>query len=139
MINRFKGEYFYLSNFYEAPVEYDGILYQNNEAAFQAQKTLDVNVRKEFAKLGPADAKNKGLALKLRADWEQVKEQLMYEICKAKFEQNPELAFKLQMTGLRPLEEGNTWGDKEWGTVNGEGNNKLGKILMRIRDELLPF
>ena len=26
-----------------------------------------------------------------------------------------------------------TWNDTEWGICNGIGNNKLGKILMRIR------
>lgn len=136
MIHRFRGEYFYLCNFYEIPVLYDGILYGNNEAAFQAQKTLDLEVRKEFAKLSPSDAKRKGRAISLRADWEDVKEQAMYEICRAKFEQHPELMQKLLMTGNRPLEEGNTWGDQVWGTVNGVGENKLGKILMRIREEL---
>lgn len=33
------------------------------------------------------------------------------------------------------LEEGNTHGDKVWGTVNGVGENRLGKILMRLREE----
>lgn len=39
-------------------------------------------------------------------------------------------------TGNRHLEECNTWNDRYWGTVNGKGENNLGKILMRIRDEL---
>lgn len=38
MINEFRGKNFYLSNFYEVPVTYDGITYGSNEAAFQAQK-----------------------------------------------------------------------------------------------------
>ena len=38
MIDSFRGKYFFLSNFYGSPVLYDGITYQNNEAAFQAQK-----------------------------------------------------------------------------------------------------
>jgi len=60
----------------------------------------------------------------------------MYEICKAKFSQNTELKKRLLSTGNEHLEEGNTWGDKIWGTVNGIGENRLGKILMRIREEL---
>lgn len=60
----------------------------------------------------------------------------MYEICKAKFSQNTELKKRLLSTGNEHLEEGNTWGDKIWGTVNGVGENRLGKILMRIREEL---
>lgn len=38
-INEFKGEYAFLSNFYSAPVEYKGQVFQNNEAAFQARAT----------------------------------------------------------------------------------------------------
>lgn len=60
----------------------------------------------------------------------------MYEICLAKFSQNENLKARLLETGDKHLEEGNTWGDKIWGTVNGEGENNLGKILMRVRAEL---
>ena len=60
----------------------------------------------------------------------------MYELCKAKFTQNEDLKEKLLATGNDILEEGNTWGDRVWGTVNGVGENRLGKILMRVREEL---
>lgn len=60
----------------------------------------------------------------------------MYEICKAKFSQNEELRNRLIETGDEHLEEGNTWGDRIWGTVNGIGENRLGKILMRVREKL---
>lgn len=137
MIKQFKGEYFFLSNFYETPVSYEGITYQNNEAAFQAQKTLDIKERMQFSNLNSSEAKQKGRRIKLRNDWEEAKEQVMYEICKAKFDQHPELMEKLLLTGNRPLEEGNHWGDRVWGTVDGVGENKLGKILMKIRSELI--
>lgn len=55
---------------------------------------------------------------------------------RAKFTQNTELAGKLLATGDTYLEEGNTWGDRVWGTVNGIGANQLGIILMKIRDEI---
>ena len=35
------------------------------------------------------------------------------------------------------LEEGNTWGDRIWGTVHGQGANLLGRILMETRDDFL--
>lgn len=55
---------------------------------------------------------------------------------RAKFTQNPNFADKLLATGDAHLEEGNTWGDRIWGTVNGSGANRLGIILMQIRAEI---
>lgn len=136
MINEFKGQYYFLSNFYVAPVTWGGITYQNNEAAFQSAKVLDNSLREEFAELDPASAKKMGRRVRLRDDWEAVKYNVMYEICLAKFSQNEKLKSMLLATGDEHLEEGNTWGDKIWGTVNGEGENNLGKILMRVRDEI---
>lgn len=136
MINEFRGKYYFLSNFFSAPVTYDGITYQNNEAAFQSAKVLDKSVREKFSMLDPSSAKRKGRHVQLRHDWEKVKFDIMYEICKAKFSQNTELKDKLLATRDEYLEEGNTWGDRIWGTVNGKGQNNLGKILMRVREEL---
>lgn len=133
-INEFRGNYYFLSNFYEAPVTYQGLLYLNNEAAFQSAKTF--SDRECFTNLDPSSAKKLGRRVQLRNDWEDVKDEVMYEICKAKFSQNELLKVKLIETGDKYLEEGNTWGDKIWGTVNGVGENKLGKILMRVREEL---
>lgn len=134
MIKEFKGKYFFLSNFYNAPVMYQDILYMNNEAAFQASKTL--GDRRQFSTLNPSEAKRLGRSICLRPDWEDVKNQIMYDVCKAKFTQNNDLKEMLLATGKGHLEEGNNWGDKIWGTVDGVGENRLGKILMRIREEL---
>ena len=136
MIKEFRGKNYFLSNFYEAPVTWNGITYQNNEAAFQSAKTTDEKTRASFASLNPSKAKSKGRHVQLRHDWEKVKFDIMYEICFAKFSKNEDLREKLLATGDQHLEEGNTWGDKIWGTVNGKGQNNLGKILMRVRDEL---
>lgn len=136
MINEFKGKYYFLSNFYESPITWRGITYKNNEAAFQSAKTNDENLRKSFSSLNPSQAKAKGRRIKLRDDWEEVKFDIMFEICFAKFSQNEDLRLKLISTQDQHLEEGNTWGDKIWGTVNGIGQNNLGKILMRVREEV---
>ena len=134
MINEFRGKYYFLSNFYEASVTWDGITYKNNEAAFQAQKCP--SRAHEFSSLSPNIAKSLGRRVLLRSDWEQIKEQVMYEICVAKFTQNPDLMSQLLQTE-GTIEEGNYWHDTTWGVdlKTGQGHNKLGKILMRIREE----
>lgn len=135
-IDRFTGEYEFLSNFYEnAPLEYKGLHYTNSEAAFHAQKTLDPEKQKEFTTLNPGESKKMGRSLELRPDWEDVKLDIMYEVCKAKFTQNPSLKERLIETGDAELIEGNTWYDQYWGVCDGVGENHLGIILMRIRGE----
>lgn len=133
-ITSFKGDYFFLSNFYSAPVSYGGFLFQNNEAAFQAAKCPER--MRQFCGLNPRDAKRLGCLVKLRPDWELVKYDVMYEVCKSKFTRNPDLRAKLLATGEAELIEGNTWGDQEWGVCRGVGENHLGKTLMKIRSEL---
>lgn len=133
-ISEFKGEYFFLSNFYSAPVIYQGIRFNNNEAAFQSAKCPEK--RYEFCDLSPRLAKRLGRIVELRPDWEAVKYAVMYQVCFAKFTQNPALRSKLLQTGDARLVEGNTWGDRVWGVCNGVGENHLGRILMQIRSEL---
>lgn len=84
-ISEFRGEYYFLSNFYSAPVTYNGMCFENNEAAFQAAKCPERMT--EFCRLNPSEAKRLGRRVKLRGDWEAVKDTVMYEICKAKFSQ----------------------------------------------------
>ena len=135
-IKSFFDAYAFLSNFYNAPVSYNGLTYQNSEAAFQAQKEIRDEDRKKYVSMHPAQAKLAGRNCKLRKDWEDIKEQTMYEIVRAKFTQNKNLAKLLLDTGDAYLEEGNWWHDTTWGVCNGVGENKLGKILMRVREEL---
>ena len=117
-------------------MHYDGIKYKNSEAAFQAAKTLNLTMRKKISNYNPSEAKKEGRRLLLRPDWEESKDRIMEEIVRAKFKQNPELKSKLLATGSATLIEGNTWKDIYWGTCQGKGENKLGKILMKIREEL---
>lgn len=135
-IDVFGGRYFFLSNFFTAPVTWEGRTYQNNEAAFQSAKCIKDSQRDKFTQLDPSRAKRAGRNVLLRQDWEDIKEQVMYEVCFAKFTQNPDLGKKLVETGDAILVEGNDWNDRVWGMVKGVGQNKLGKILMRIREEI---
>lgn len=122
-ISEFRGEYYFLSNFYSAPVTYNGMCFENNEAAFQAAKCPERMT--EFCRLNPSEAKRLGRRVKLRGDWEAVKDSVMYEICKAKFSQNPDLADQLVATKDAELIEGNTWG-----TASGASVMALEKIVL---------
>lgn len=134
MIDYFDGEYAFLSNFYETPIVYKDLLYQNSEAAFQAQKCP--GRANEFCSLPPGKAKRLGRKVTLRSDWDLIKNTVMYEVVKAKFTQNPAIRKKLLDTDCEELIEGNYWNDRYWGVCNGEGLNMLGKILMIVREEL---
>jgi len=139
-IDSFRGKYYFLSNFYPAQLTYNEVTYLNAEAAFQAQKVFSKEEQLLFANLLPSEAKRLGRRVNLRPDWDRVKDQIMYEVVKAKFEQNPDLRAKLLATGYVYLEEGNTWGDRYWGVdANGVGLNKLGHILMQVRCELQTY
>ena len=144
MIKDFTEKYFFLSNFYNCYLTYEGVVYCSTEAAFQAAKTLDISEREKIARLSPSDAKKAGRRLVLRPDWEDVKDKVMYDVCLAKFTQNDSLKLKerLLATGDEELVEGNTWHDNCWGDCSCDkckdviGENRLGKILMKIREEL---
>lgn len=135
-INSFRDEYYFLSNFYECSVTYNGLIYKNNEAAFQAQKCINPKDREKFCNLRASESKKLGRRVVLRKDWEDIKIKVMTDIVKAKFKQNEDLQKKLLATEDAYLEEENTWGDRIWGTVNGVGANNLGRILMNVRKEL---
>ena len=132
----FRGKYFFLSNFYPCRIEYEGLVYQNAEAAYQAQKELDFEKRKSYQLLNPYDAKLRGRSANLRPDWEDVKDSIMYEIVLAKFQQNPEFKWLL-MDVVDPIVEENTWNDTYWGVCRGSGLNKLGEILMVVRNKII--
>jgi len=136
MINEFKGKYYFLSNFYTAPVEYEGLLYQNNESAFQSAKVLDIERRKQFCNIDPSTAKSKGRSVVLRYNWDKIKNKIMEDCVRDKFTRNIELKQRLIDTGKKELVEGNTWKDDYWGVYRGRGKNMLGKIIMKIRAEL---
>jgi len=135
MIDKFDGKYSFLSNFYNHMVVYNGMVFSNNETAFQAQKTFDKDVQRRFMYLPADEAKKLGRKLDLRNDWEQVKDKIMEDIVRAKFNDSYMKQFLLS-TGNEELIEGNWWNDTYWGVCNGKGQNKLGKILMKIREEL---
>lgn len=140
-IKGFAGPFRYLSNFF---IEPDG---SHVEGEYQRAKCAEAHQRAWFHELEdsmclsqlkpPAQCKAIGRkAVKLRADWEDVKIDIMLFHVRKKFKDHPTLAMDLTLTGDRYLEETNHWGDTFWGVCGGKGQNMLGAILMQVRDEL---
>jgi ribA/ribD-fused uncharacterized protein len=140
-IDSFDGMYRRLSNFSVSPIEYEGVLYPGVEWAFAAAKTLNVEQRKLIAKCStPGETKRMGRHVTLRPNWTNgVRDQVMLDLLRLKFA-IPEYKDFLLSTGDTELIEGNTWNDTYWGCVrvNGQwvGSNQLGKLLMKVREEL---
>jgi ribA/ribD-fused uncharacterized protein len=151
-ITSFRDDYRFLSNFYPSPVEYENYLYPTVEHAYQSLKSLDPTTRKYIAScLTPSGAKYYAKKIPLRPDWNDVKLQIMYDLVYDKFTRHNNLTTKLLATYNRLLIEGNNHNDTYWGAVpervyiDGnfttiyKGSNHLGKILMEVREKILPF
>lgn len=134
-IKNFVGDYEFLSNFFPARMEYEGLIYLNAESAFQAQKEKTKELRKKYQNMNPMKAKELGETCDVREDWENIRDEVMYKIVKAKFSQQVSLRKKLVDTKDWELECNNEYGDIYWGLDNEHGLNKLGKILMQVRGE----
>ena len=135
-IRGFFGKYRWLCNFYKCPVMWKGLTFTSTESAYQAAKSNNPKVWLDFVNLEPKDSKSLGRKVVIREDWEDVKNQIMLDVCGDKFLRNKELRNKLIETGDKYLEETNWWGDQYWGVCKGEGKNNLGKTLMKIRSTL---
>lgn len=137
MIDSFTGKHRFLSNFYASRVEMYGEIYPTVEHAFQAAKAAIVIDRQRIRRAAtPGQAKKLGRTLVLRPGWDDMRLSIMEELLRRKFSDS-ELGFKLVLTHPEPLVEGNTWGDTFWGTCEGQGENHLGRLLMKIREELM--
>lgn len=146
LIDSFKGANSIFSNFYENinyPFIFNGLMFFSGEAAFQSAKTLDNEIRKKFCNLHPNEAKIFGHQIELRPDWDEIKDEIMYQVVKAKFTSHPTMRRRLTNTYPKMLIEGNTWHDNHFGSCkcqrckNISKENVLGKVLMRVREEMI--
>ena len=133
-IDRFRDEYHFLSNFYPIEIEYKGLIYPSLEHAYQADKTNDIKTKQEIINTkSPGLAKKMGRKVKMRNDFNSIL--TMFELLTIKFN-NPQMRELLLSTGDAILIEGNDWNDTFWGVCNGKGKNVLGKLLMKVRNNL---
>ncbi len=138
MIEKFRGQYSFLSNFYSAPIEYEGLKFSCTECAFMYHKTDNEKIRSLI--LDTQDPKEAKRLCKPhpRKNWDKIKLDIMEDLIKCKFTQNEHLKKKLLETGDQEIQEGNWWKDTFWGVDENTkiGENNLGKIIMKIREEL---
>ena len=129
------------SNFSRHGFELDGEWWPTSEHYFQAQKFATTD-RPWFDKIRevktPKDAAKMGRSREhpLRQDWEQVKDDIMQRAVFCKFKTHDSIREILLATGDEEIVE-NAPGDYYWGCgKSGSGQNKLGQILMTVRDIL---
>lgn len=132
----FKDEYDFLSNFYQCPVFFEGLLYTSSENAYQASKLGDAYERHQFLDCGPVKAKRMGKTITPTDEFHRDKIEIMFLINFDKFYRNADLKLKLLATGNVYLEETNHWKDVFWGVCDSKGENNLGKVLMKVREVL---
>ena len=150
--NGFRDEFFFLSNFYEAPVT---IEYENRKFAlptgehlFQGMKiAAALNPKDNVSALqrleqAPTPGKAKYWGRSIRIDvplWDSMSLRCMRRTLELKFSQHPDLMEKLLNTGDMVLVEYNDWKDTLWGVdqKTRNGKNQLGKLLMELRQNAM--
>ena len=146
-IDSFKGRWAFLSNFHPCEVIHQGIRYPTVEHFYVAMKCNNeqmINGKHytvgDFREMiaftpNPGLVKKIGQKIKVRSDWDEKRLDFMNWAVREKFK-DVNLAELLLSTEDMELIEGNVWNDTFWGVCNGKGHNHLGKILMKVRDEI---
>jgi ribA/ribD-fused uncharacterized protein len=134
-----RGPHGCFSNFFRASVRLKGKVWPTSEHYFQAQKFAGTPREEEIRLASSARvAARMGRSRQhpLRPDWEAMKDAIMREVVLAKFTQRNDLRDILLSTGDEALVE-HTENDSYWGDGgDGTGCNRLGQILMSVREEL---
>lgn len=133
------GDYGYLASYSAHGFYKDGINWKTVEHYYQAQKFADDTVRNliinaETPKIASTIGRDRKYAL--REDWDQVKNDFMYDAVLEKFLVHTNLAEKLLATGDEEIVE-ETVKENYWGCgSNKDGINMYGQILCRVREKL---
>lgn len=141
-IGFFPREFYCLDNYSANKIEYDGFVYGTVEEAYQASAFRGVaeDVVEQIRNAGsPYEAKQISIANKdrKRPDWDTEKVVVMEELLREKVRQHPyvrEILLKTKdYTIVEDSPKDSYWG---WGPDR-DGENSMGKLWMKIRDELL--
>lgn len=127
------------SNFALYPIKLKGKTWQTTEHYFQAQKFAGTEHEDKIRNApNPMKAAELGRTrkVKIRKNWDNLKDNVMFDALKAKFTQHEYLRKLLIETEDKILIE-HTENDRYWGDGgDGSGKNKLGKLLMKLREQL---
>lgn len=140
-ITSFQNEYRFLSNFWPCYIEWNGLIYPTLEHAYVSSK-VESHAAKVMIQSCPAPGDAKEFLadhhMKPGSFWtKELKLQVMEELLFIKFGgKEPLLTKALMATGDAELIEGNDWQDTFWGVCENAGENKLGKLLMKVRSKL---
>lgn len=139
---RAQDPYGIFSNFAMIPLVIDGFVWPTSEHYFQAQKFDDKELQAKIrACKYPSQAAKMGRKrnLPLKEDWEEIKEEVMYKALEVKFYTSQQFRETLLSTGDKILVEHTSndhyWGDGSDGENLGPGKNRLGHLLMKLREE----
>jgi ribA/ribD-fused uncharacterized protein len=129
------------SNFSRHPIRVDGETWPTAEHYFQAAKFSSSEDRAQVrATRSPFAAAQMGRERhrSFRGDWEQVRDEVMSKVLRAKFRQHEDLnAVLASTTGAHLVEH--TDNDSYWADGgDGRGANRLGQLLEQVRSELNP-
>lgn len=132
--------YGFLNNYYPTRIYVYERWWRNVEAPYQSRKTVDTKEREAiWSAERPKEARDLGQKVKIVSYWDEIKDQVMYQCVLAKFTQHHDLLKLLLDTGNAEIIEDSQidwyWG---WGKDH-TGQNKLGKILMEVREELKGY
>ena len=138
VVNEFRG----FSNFAPSPIVMAGKRYKTVEHYYQAMKFTEDLAWQEAIRVAEDAKKAKQLGKskdhRIRADWDSVRESVMLEGLRAKFQQNRGLLDLLKSTGSRPIINASVnayWGEGR----TGKGKNRMGKLLEQVREELREY
>ncbi len=140
-IGFYTREFFCLDNFSSFAVVYKGIKYPTVEHAYQSLKFVetDPKIAKEilesFSSYEALTIAHNNID-KQNPNWDNIKVGIMEELLRLKLEQNPYVKRKLLETKDYMLCEDSPK-DSFWGIgKNRDGQNQLGKLWMKLRNEL---
>jgi predicted NAD-dependent protein-ADP-ribosyltransferase YbiA (DUF1768 family) len=124
---------------FEKPLVEGAITYRTPEHYYQASKVSNLEQKAELAAMSPHKAKRAVRELvgeEKSLDFTAL-EGAMERALRHKFEPGTRAFDMLMSTDRDEIVEWNNWGDRKWGRdiATGAGENRLGIMLMRLREE----